>query len=83
MVVLLVVSLVGLALAVALFLRAGALERRPELRLTREHELVRQAAEYRRRQAEAEALRALQDGRGHEPRPDDRPAEPPSPRDGP
>ena len=77
MVVLLVLSLVGLAVAVTLFLRAGAIERRPELRLTREHELVRQAAEYRRRQAETDALRALPNPSAQ----DDPPDTPSGPRD--
>lgn len=85
--ILLALSLLGLAGALILFLRAGALERRPELRLTREHELVRLAAEHRRRQAEAEAVRALSnrrlgDARPGESPPGDAPYGPPAdPRD--
>jgi hypothetical protein len=50
--VFLALSVAGLAVAAILFLRAGAFERRPELRLTRERELLHRAAEHHRRQAE-------------------------------
>lgn len=52
MIVLLALSLLGLAVAVILYLRAGASERRPELRMTREQQLIRQAEEHRRWQSE-------------------------------
>lgn len=69
----LALSLLGLAVALVLFLRAGASERRPELRMTREQELLRQAEEHHRRLAERPAEPPALPGRDLDDPPEDRP----------